>query len=278
MNEKFNDRLSHTTLGTDWDQTKRKYIAKIGDRYFYTQEQLRAFGQRAGKSAQGLGIRAKNDVAAVRNRLSRAVATRKTPGGNPVAVGGYNRAATKNAVKARASATRSNVVSAFDKIRSSKISTSVGNKIKSAKIRGKMAATKARYNINGVTYQGRKLRANAINAWNSIRSTASKAKRFTTKSATGLGIRAKNDVAAVKNKAKRTAKKATSSVKNAVSNRWNEFKTGYQNGKKKKRPKGHERVVGGSAKVEKKGSGLNLGGPVGGKTPGSGINNKKKKK
>ena len=62
MNEKFNDRLSHTTLGTDWDQTKRKYIAKIGDRYFYTQEQLRAFGQRAGKSAQGLGIRAKNDV------------------------------------------------------------------------------------------------------------------------------------------------------------------------------------------------------------------------
>ena len=152
MNEKFNDRLSHTTLGTDWDQTKRKYIAKIGDRYFYTQEQLRAFGQRAGKSAQGLDIRAKNDVAAVRNRFSRAVATRKTPGRTPLTVGGYNRAATKNAVKTRASATRSNVVSAFDKIRNSKLTAKVS------------------------------------------------------KSATGLRIRAKNDVAAAKNKAKRTAK------------------------------------------------------------------------
>lgn len=275
MNEKFNDRLSHTTLGTDWDQTKRKYIAKIGDRYFYTQEQLRAFGQRAGKSAQGLGIRAKNDVAAVRNRLSRAVATRKTPGGNPVAVGGYNRAATKNAVKARASATRSNVVSAFDKIRNSKLTAKVSKSATGLGIRAKndvaAAKNKAKRTASAV---GKR----AVDTWNSIRSKASKSRRFTTKSATGLGIRAKNDAAAVKNKAKRTANKVTSSVKNAVSSRWNEFKTGYQNGKKKKRPKGHERVVGGSAKVEKKGSGLNLGGPVGGKTPGSGINNKKKKK
>lgn len=264
MNEKFNDRLSHTTLGTDWDQTKRKYIAKIGDRYFYTQEQLRAFGQRAGKSAQGLGIRAKNDVAAVRNRLSRAVA-----------VGGYNRAATKNAVKARASATRSNVVSAFDKIRNSKLTAKVSKSATGLGIRAKndvaAAKNKAKRTASAV---GKR----AVDTWNSIRSKASKSRRFTTKSATGLGIRAKNDAAAVKNKAKRTANKVTSSVKNAVSSRWNEFKTGYQNGKKKKRPKGHERVVGGSAKVEKKGSGLNLGGPVGGKTPGSGINNKKKKK
>lgn len=275
MNEKFNDRLSHTTLGTDWDQTKRKYIAKIGDRYFYTQEQLRAFGQRAGKSAQGLGIRAKNDVAAVRNRLSRAVATRKTPGGNPVAVGGYNRAATKNVVKARASATRSNVVSTFDKIRNSKLTAKVSKSATGLGIRAKndVAAVKIKAKRTASTVGKR-----AVDTWNSIRSSASKAKRFTTKSATGLGIRAKNDVAAVKNKAKRTAKKVTSSVKNAVSGRWNEFKTGYQNGKKKNRPKGHERVVSGSAKVEKKGSGLNLGGPVGGKTPGSGINNKKKKK
>lgn len=275
MNEKFNDRLSHTTLGTDWDQTKRKYIAKIGDRYFYTQEQLRAFGQRAGKSAQGLGIRAKNDVSAVRNRLSRAVATRKTPGGNPVAVSGYNRAATKNAVKARASATRSNVVSAFDKIRNSKLTSKVAKSTTGLGIRAKndvaAAKNKAKRTASAV---GKR----AVDTWNSIRSKASKARRFTTKSATGLGIRAKNDAAAVKNKAKRTANKVTSSVKNAVSSRWNEFKTGYQNGKKKNRPKGHERVVSGSAKVEKKGSGLNFGGPVGGKTPGSGLNNKKKKK
>lgn len=265
------DYLEHTTAGTEWDPSKRKYIAKINGRYIYTPEQLRALGSRAGKAVKGLGIRAKNDVAAARNIASRV---RSNPSAARSAVRqnlGYAKQSTSNAVKSRSSQIRGKVKSGYDRVK--ELSLNTGKRISKSATGGRI---RAKNDVAAAKKKVSRAGSRAINAWNNIRkrakTNATNARNFVSKSATGAVIRAKNNAAAVKNKAKRAKKKATNAVTSRIRGAWDNFKSGYSNSKNSSsnsstnnRPRTHERNINGTGTVKRTGSGLNLGGPVGGK-------------
>lgn len=144
-NNDYRDYLMHWGKGES--APNHKYSAKEwingAWRYFYGN---------ASKAATGIGIRAKNDVAALRNKASRALSTRST---KSMTSKGYGRKAFVNAVKGR----------------------------------GRHALATGYFNLAA--------------AGESARDAASSARNRASKAATGLGIRAKNDVAAVKKKAGR---------------------------------------------------------------------------
>lgn len=193
-NNDYRDYLMHAD---------HKYLEKIVNgaktRYFYTREALQGYYNSLKKGAAGASIRAKNDIAAVRNKASRALSARKT---SSAASKDYGRKAFANAAKARG--------------------TQALNAAKRTKQRAHNTITNLRGSVPGAIYRGKKAaKTSILNAWDRI---VSKTK-----------TRAKDVASATKNKAKQTKTNVVREVrgasdrhrnKKALKN-WNKQHTSY---------------------------------------------------
>lgn len=193
-NNDYRDYLEHAD---------HKYLEKIVNgaktRYFYTREALQGYYNSLKKGAAGASIRAKNDIAAVRNKASRALSARKT---SSAASKDYGRKAFANAAKARG--------------------TQALNAAKRTKQRAHNTITNLRGSVPGAIYRGKKAaKTSILNAWDRI---VSKTK-----------TRAKDVASATKNKAKQTKTNVVREVrgasdrhrnKKALKN-WNKQHTSY---------------------------------------------------
>lgn len=193
-NNDYRDYLEHAD---------HKYLEKIVNgaktRYFYTREALQGYYNSLKKGAAGASIRAKNDIAAVRNKASRSLSARKT---SSVASKDYGRKAFANAAKARG--------------------TQALNAAKRTKQRAHNTITNLRGSVPGAIYRGKKAaKTSILNAWDRI---VSKTK-----------TRAKDVASATKNKAKQTKTNVVREVRGASDlrrnkkalNNWNKQYTSY---------------------------------------------------
>lgn len=172
-NNDYRDYLEHAD---------HKYLEKIVNgaktRYFYTREALQGYYNSLKKGASGASIRAKNDVAAVRNKASRALSARKT---SSVASKDYGRKAFANAAKARG--------------------TQALNAAKRTKQRAHNTITNLRGSVPGAIYRGKKAaKTSILSAWDNI-----------TK-------KAKSRAHVARYKTKRALKKASDNLKSARTN------------------------------------------------------------
>ena len=175
-NNDYRDYLEHAD---------HKYLEKIVNgaktRYFYTREALQGYYNSLKKGAAGASIRAKNDIAAVRNKASRALSTRDT---KSTTSKGQERKAFANAAKARG--------------------TQALNSAKRTKQRVHNTITNLRGSVPGAIYRGKKAaKSSILSAWDNITKKANKAK---------------NRAYVARYETKRALKKASDNLKSARTN------------------------------------------------------------